>query len=71
MELIVIGQVQIWKIVEKNDPRISRHPLIVHWVKMKQKLKWKYVVCDYQDDLYDQLTTLKQGGMMVPEYMEI
>ena len=37
--------------------------------KMKQKLKEKYPLHDYQDDPYDQLTGVRQGGLMMIEHV--
>ena len=36
---------------------------------MKQKLKEKYPLHDYQDDPYDQLTGIRQGGLMMIEHV--
>lgn len=65
----LIRQVQIWWIGVEYDRQCTRQPQIVKWDDMKHKLKQKYLPCDYDDELFEQLTTLRQWNMSIVEYM--
>lgn len=65
----LIRQAQIWWIGVEYDCRCVRQPQIVKWDDMKHKLKQKYLPCDYDDELFEQLTTLRQWNMSIVEYM--
>lgn len=57
----LVGQAQIcWRDVG-NDCRLAEQPPIVMWDYMKQKIIRKYQPCDYEDELFHQLTNLRQG----------
>ena len=47
---------------------LFRSPPIVGWDDMKQQLKQKYLPCDYEDEIFEKFTTLRQGNMSVVEY---
>jgi hypothetical protein len=65
----LIGHAQIWWTGVEYDRRCAGQTPIVRSDDMKQKLKQKYLPCDYEDELFEQLTNLRQGNMSVVEYM--
>ncbi|GMY33688.1 Transposon Ty3-G Gag-Pol polyprotein [Fagus crenata] len=54
----LIGQAQIWWTGGEYDCRYAGQPPIVRWDDMKQKLKQKYLPCEYEDELFEQLSNL-------------
>jgi hypothetical protein len=57
----LVGQALIcWRNVG-NDCQLAEQPPIVMWDYMKQKIKRKYQPCDYEDELFHQLTNLRHG----------
>ncbi|CAL5443371.1 unnamed protein product [Camellia sinensis] len=64
----LIGQAQIWWSAMEHEPRIAGQP-IVNCGEMEQRMKQKYLPYDYKDELFDRLTNLRQGNLIVVEYM--
>ena len=61
----LIGQAQIWWTGVEYDHRGTRQPHIVKWDDTKHTLKQKYLPCNYEDELFKQITTLRQGNMLI------
>ncbi|XP_071906087.1 uncharacterized protein [Coffea arabica] len=64
----LVGQVQVWWIGVKHDLRLAGQ-LDLMWEEMKLRLKRKYMPLYYAADLFDDMNSLRQGGMTVAEYM--
>ena len=65
----LIGQAQIWWTGVEYDHRGARQPHIVKWDDTKHTLKQKYLPCNYEDELFKQIATLRQGNMLIVKYM--
>ena len=55
----LIGQAQIWWTGVEYGHRGARQPQIVKWDDTKHTLKQKYLPCNYEDELFKQITTLR------------
>jgi hypothetical protein len=62
------GQARIWwHSVEECLHRL-RQPPISDWGEMKMKLQEKYLPLDYEDSVFEELLSLRQGNLTVDEY---
>ena len=43
----------------------DRQSQIVKWDDTKHTLKQKYLPCNYDDELFKQITTFRQGNMLI------
>ncbi|KAI5347625.1 hypothetical protein L3X38_000512 [Prunus dulcis] len=65
----LVGQAGLfWTNVETQLERAGEEP-IIHWGKMKERLKQKYLPLSYQQSLLDEWQTLRQDNMRVAEYI--
>jgi hypothetical protein len=62
------GQARVWwHSVEEQLHRLCRAP-ILDWEEMRLKLQEKYLPVDYEESLFEELLTHRQGNMTVDEY---
>jgi hypothetical protein len=62
------GQARVWwHSVEEQLHRLRRAP-ILDWEEMRLKLQEKYLPIDYEESLFEELLTHRQGNMTVDEY---
>ena len=61
----LIGQAQIWWTGVEYAHRGARQPHIVKWDDTKHTLIQKYLPCNYDDELFKQITTFRQGNMLI------
>lgn len=64
----LVGQAQIWWTGVEHDFRLAGQ-LDLMWEEMKLRLKRKYLPLHYEVGPFDDMNSLKQGGMTVAEYM--
>ena len=65
-----IGLVKVWWFGSENDIRRLGQQPIGTWQEMKAKLQEKYKPTNCRDKLCEQLANLKQGSILMAEYMQ-
>ncbi len=62
------GQARVWwHSVDECLHRLKQQP-ISDWGEMKMKLQEKYLPLDYEDSVFEELLSLRQGNLTVDEY---
>ncbi|KAK4477808.1 hypothetical protein RD792_017070 [Penstemon davidsonii] len=65
----LVGQAKLyWINVERQLERAREEPITL-WAEMKERLREKYVPLSYHQQLLDKWQSLRQGSMLVTEYI--
>jgi hypothetical protein len=67
---ILKGHAALWWDEMQVERRRNGKQKIKNWERMVAKLKSKFILKDYQINLYRRLKNLKQRGLSVKEYTE-